>query len=137
MGGLDSSSISSNGRDTPKVTIRGNPLTKSTPHTCLKPITDQTPSKIKGRRYPQSTTSPLPSPLNQSNYLLLHVRPRLYPLLLRGRRPHLSVPDPSTRLCLPRLTGYPSPRRSQSRCQHTQGDIGRSYWDHASEPGGP
>src|SRR5580658_9553747 len=99
MGGLDSSSILSNGRDTPKVTIRGNPLTKSTPHTCLKPITDQTSSKIKGSRHPQPTIFPLPPPLNQSNHSFLHVRPRLHPLLLRRRRPHLGFPDPSTRLC--------------------------------------
>src|SRR5258708_7347112 len=46
--GLELSNISSSGQDIQKQTTPGNQLTKSMLHSSLKPITDNTPSKIKG-----------------------------------------------------------------------------------------
>jgi len=48
--GIEPSNTSSNGKGIPKQITPGNQLTKSMPHTLLKPITDNTPSRIKGAR---------------------------------------------------------------------------------------
>src|SRR5258708_16954690 len=46
--GLEPFNTLSNGKGTQKQTTPGNPLTRSTPRSSLRPITDNTPSRIKG-----------------------------------------------------------------------------------------
>ncbi len=55
--GLELSNTSSNGKGTPKQITPGSQLTKSMPHTSLKPITDSTLSRIKGVKPPTRKTS--------------------------------------------------------------------------------
>src|SRR5229473_619749 len=49
LGRLEPSNTSSSGKDIRKQITPGNQLTRSTPHKSLKPITDNTHSKIKRR----------------------------------------------------------------------------------------
>src|SRR5258707_8728876 len=65
MEGLELSNISSSGWGIRKQTTPGNQLTKSTLHSSLKPITDSTPSRIKGERLTQDR--PFAPSLSSSN----------------------------------------------------------------------
>src|SRR5258708_93835 len=85
--GLELSNISSNGRDTLRRTTPGSQLTKSMPHTSLKPITDRTHLKINGvEALVRSTSTSYPischvrhQPISQCKQRITHVNQSPHP----------------------------------------------------------